>query len=384
MIDKEVSELRRRFRQDRNSIGKIHGCYVNQFGEIVTTFEDSMGLLPVEEQEKYLELLKKGISGTLGKTLTDIVFSTAQVVDSPEHKLLMQLRDTRLSDPQVLDRFYQTVAGALRIPEKSYLILLAFDCYDVPFRSRDGLDQADSGDTQFSYVVCSICPVKETTPVLRYDSAEQAFHNRGADQVVAAPELGFLFPAFDDRAANLYGALYYNRNKDTGYPEFVDAVFHTKPPMALGAQTDSFRQVLTESLEEECRPQVVQAVHTALREMTQLHKEARAEEPLRVSCQEVSRILEQAGVSEPRAASFRVNYETSFGTDSELPPQNLLNASQLEYKTPDVTVKVNPDRGDLVQLRELGGTKFLLINIDEGVELNGVNLRLDEPDDGRE
>lgn len=29
MIDKEVAELRRRYRQDRSNITKIHGCYAN-------------------------------------------------------------------------------------------------------------------------------------------------------------------------------------------------------------------------------------------------------------------------------------------------------------------------------------------------------------------
>ena len=54
MIDKEVAELRRRYRSDKSNITKIYGCYVNLKGEIVTTYAESMSLLPVEEQEKYL------------------------------------------------------------------------------------------------------------------------------------------------------------------------------------------------------------------------------------------------------------------------------------------------------------------------------------------
>ena len=43
MIDKEVAELRRRYRQDRSNITKIHGCYVNVHGELVSAFTLSMG-----------------------------------------------------------------------------------------------------------------------------------------------------------------------------------------------------------------------------------------------------------------------------------------------------------------------------------------------------
>ena len=170
MIDKEVAELRRRYRQDRSNITKIHGCYVNVHGELVSAFTLSMGLLPEGEQEKYLELLKKGISGRMGKTLSDLSFSTAQVADSDEHRLLMRLRDSGLEDEEAVQTLYEKIAGSLHLAD-NYLILLAADRYDVPFRSRDGFRQEEGSEQQFSYILCSICPGKETKPVLRYDSA---------------------------------------------------------------------------------------------------------------------------------------------------------------------------------------------------------------------
>lgn len=377
MIDKEVAELRRRYRQDRSNITKIHGCYVNVHGELVSAFTLSMGLLPEGEQEKYLELLKKGISGRMGKTLSDLSFSTAQVADSDEHRLLMRLRDSGLEDEEAVQTLYEKIAGSLHLAD-NYLILLAADRYDVPFRSRDGFRQDEGSEQQFSYILCSICPVKETKPVLRYDSAEGKFHERGTDWVASAPEVGFLFPAFDDRATNLYGALYYTKNTDSSYEEFVSAVFNLQPPMPAGTQRETFREVLTDALEDECSVNVVQNVHTALRELVLTHKETRAEEPLAVTRQEVDAVLEHCGVSEPKMAAFNVKYDEAFGGGSEVPPQNLLGAAQLEYRTPDVVIRVNPDRQDLVQTRVLGGAKYLLINVDEGMELNGVSVRVPE------
>ena len=55
-------------------------------------------MLPQEEAEQYFALLKKSLSGRLGKHLIDLVFSTQQVVDSEEHKLLMALRESGLQD----------------------------------------------------------------------------------------------------------------------------------------------------------------------------------------------------------------------------------------------------------------------------------------------
>ncbi|MBR3076427.1 MAG: DUF4317 domain-containing protein [Oscillospiraceae bacterium] len=372
MIDKEISELRRRLRADRTAITHIYGCYVSCFGEILAEFDGSLALLPLQEQEKYLDLLRKGVSGSIGRTLSDLSFPTAEVLNGQRHALLMKLLKSRLEDAEARRSFYERVAGSLRLADSNYLILLAADVYDVPFRARDEALHADSGETQFSYLLCSICPVKETRPSLCYEAAEKSFRSHGADWAAGNPELGFLFPAFDDRAANLYGALLYNRSKEHSYDAFIDAIFHARPPMAVGVQKDTFREVLTEALDEECSPRLVQTVHSQLRELAAAHKEARDPEPLRVSCGELSRLLEHSGISEPRTAAFRVKYEAAFGADTALPPQNLLNTAQLEYKTPDVVIRVNPDRQDLVQVKEIGGVRCVVIAADEGIEINGV------------
>ena len=377
MNQKELNEIRRRFRLDKNNFSRIFGCYVNSNREVISWIDASLGLMRQEEQEMYLGLLKKTLSGTPGRNLIDIEFSTAQVADSDEHRLLMRLRDSGLEDEEAVQALYEKIAGSLHLAD-NYLILLAADRYDVPFRSRDGFQQEEGSEQQFSYILCSICPVKETKPVLRYDSAEGKFHERGTDWVAAAPEVGFLFPAFDDRATNLYGALYYTKNTDNSYEEFVSAVFNLQPPMPAGTQRETFREVLTDALEDECSVNVVQNVHTALRELVLTHKETRTEEPLAVTRQEVGAVLEHCGVSEPKMAAFNVKYGEAFGGGSEVPPQNLLGAAQLEYRTPDVVIRVNPDRQDLVQTRVLGGAKYLLINVDEGMELNGVSVRVPE------
>ena len=125
MTQKELGELRRRFRPDKNAISRIYGCYVNSNKEVISYLDESLGRLAQEEGEKYLSLLKKGLSGALGRNLIDIVFSTQQVADSDEHRLLRSLRDSHLKDADVRERFYQTVIQSLDMGESNYLILLA-------------------------------------------------------------------------------------------------------------------------------------------------------------------------------------------------------------------------------------------------------------------
>ena len=55
----------------------------------------------------------------------------------------------------------------------------------------------------------------------------------------------------------------------------------------------------------------------------------------------------------------------------------------LEVKTPDVIVKVSPEKAALLETRVINGRSYLLIQIDDQVEVNGVPIRpvtFSEPD----
>lgn len=150
MNQKEVSELRCRFRSDKSAVSRIYGCYVNSSREIVSYLDESLGSMPQDEAEKYLSLLKKSLSGTLGRNLIDLVFSTQQVADSEEHRLLMSLRDSKLKDREVRETFYRKVIDSLELEESGYLILLVHDDYDVPRRAKDNTVMRDASDEVFS------------------------------------------------------------------------------------------------------------------------------------------------------------------------------------------------------------------------------------------
>jgi len=49
-----------------------------------------------------LAIIKKVLSGQIGKNLIDIEFSTQQVIESDEHTLLMKLRDSELKDDEAV------------------------------------------------------------------------------------------------------------------------------------------------------------------------------------------------------------------------------------------------------------------------------------------
>ena len=377
MNTKEIGEIRRRQRRDRSNMTAIYGCYVNDNKEIIAQFQQSTGIMPENEAEKYFGLMRRALSGTIGKNLIDITFKTSQVADSEEHRLLMELRKTHLKEENLRLDFYKKVVDTVSL-ESSYLILLGCDSYDVPFKSKDDEMQADASNEVYTYLLCAICPVKQTKPNLHYIPEEKQFHDGGMQNIVSAPELGFLFPAFDNRATNIYNALYYTHSPKESHEAFVASVFNTPIPKPAAEQKKSFEALLSVALDDECNMDLVQTVHEELCQRIELHKESKIPEPLLVSKEDVKEVLGSCGVSDEHMAKFSVDYDETFGFEAALHPKNIIDNKRFEIKTPDVSIKVAPDRTDLIETRVIGGVKYILINAEENVEVNGVNIHISD------
>jgi hypothetical protein len=377
MNTKEIAELRRRFRADKHNFNNVYGCYVNTKKELVTQFTESLTLLPEDEEEKVLALLKKATSGTQGKNLVDLTFSTQQVVTGEQHRLLMALRESKLEDEGLLHTLYQNIAASLTL-DTDYLILLAYDTYDVPYRTRDDAELGDASSEVFRYFVCSICPVKQNKPALGFHVHENRFLNIGSDWAVSQPELGFLFPAFDNRATNIYNALYYTRNAAENHPDFVEAVFKTPLLMPATEQRATFQSILSDSVGEDCSLEVVQAVQDQLTGLMEEHKEHKIAEPLVVSQRTIQGILESCNVPQEKRTAFGEKYTEAFGADTELSPVNLIDPKRMELRTSEITIQVNPDHSQLVQTKVIDGVKYILVRVEDSVEANGVDIHIGE------
>ena len=375
MNRKEIAEIRRRFNPDKNAVSCIRGCYVSAKGEVVAAFNRSLMSLPMEEQEKYLSLFKRTLAGVPGRNLIDIEFRPDQVMEDDAHGLLMGLRNTALTVDQGVEKLCRKIIDSLDM-EGNYLILMLHDAYDVPFRHVDEYKADVVSEEVFSYIMVCVCPVKLTKPALSYFSEDNAFHSREPDWVVAAPELGFMFPTFDERATNIYSALFFTRDAANAHDGFVDAVFHCEAPMPADAQRETFDAVLEDALDDALNLDVVQTLHERLRDMVEERKQDRTAEAPSVSGREVAGVLQACGVSDDRLAAFEEKYDAAFGEGIALNAANLAPVKKFEVRTPDVVVQVNPERSDLIETRVIDGQKYILIRADEGVEVNGVNINI--------
>lgn len=375
MIKQEINEIKRLFTPNSCSITRICGCYVDGEKNKKTDFKEAFLSLPEEEIFKYFELLRKTLSGSIGKNLLNLEFPTDTELEGGTQEFLLKLRDSKLKDDALLKEFYDRVIGSYEYVG-NYLILLIHDAYDVPGKALDGMTMDDASDTVFEYLLCCICPVALSKPGLSYDASLNEFHNRIRDWVVNMPETGFLFPSFNDRATDIHSTLFFNKNPEEPHSEFVEGILGCSLPLSAGSQKETFQTIIEETLGEDCEYEVVKSIHENLAEMIEEHKEI--PEPLTLDKKEVKNLLEKSGVEEEKLKDFDALYDAAAGDDTALFVSNVASTRSFEVKTPDVVVKVNPDRADLVNTMMVDGRRCLVIEINDQVEVNGINVSVAE------
>ncbi|MDE7331949.1 MAG: DUF4317 domain-containing protein [Lachnospiraceae bacterium] len=372
MIKQEINEIKRLYTPSNCSITRICGCYVDGEKNKKTEFKEAFLSLPEEEIFKYFELLRKTLSGSPGKNLLNLEFPLSSEEEGGTQEFLLRLRESRLKDDSLLEEFYDKVIGSYEYVG-NYLILLIHDAYDVPGKTSDGLTMDDASDTVYEYILCCICPVNLSKPGLSYDITANEFHNRVRDWVVEMPETGFLFPAFNDRASDIHSVLYYSKKPEEPHQEFADSVLGAVLPLSAGTQKETFQTLIEETLGEEAEYEVVKSIHENLTEMIEEHKEI--PEPLMLDKQQVKNLFEKSGIQEERLTDFEKIYDAAAGEHTSLLVDNVANTRTFEVKTPDVVIRVNPDRADLVNTRTLDGKRCLVIEINDHVEVNGITIR---------
>ncbi len=375
MTDKEFSEIKKRFRPDRNNITSVTGCFVSSSKEILSRFKIPVGVLADEQKEWLMKLLKKAVTGAYGRNLQSIEFSNEQVESGEEHKLLMDLRESGLENEELLTVFYEKIISSFTI-EDSYLILLAYDPYDVPSFSKNDEDIEDSTE-MFRYFVCSVCPVKITKSALGFSLADNTFKNIGAESSVCQPKIGFMFPSFEDRRTNIYNAVFYTGSTKENYPEVLETLFGATAQMPAEEQKETFCNLVAEPAGEGRSLEFVQSVQNMISDMMTEHKESKDPEPLLLDKNDVKRVLRTCGADEKEMEGFDERFESGFGESAEISPQNIVNPKQFEIKNSYLSLKVDPQYSFMVETKVLDGTKYVMVRADEGVQLNGISIHFD-------
>lgn len=374
MNKKEINEIKKQFTPEHCTITRICGCYVDGEKEKRTKLAQTFLTLTEEENFKYFTIFKGTLSGTLGKNLLNMEFPMEQEQDGGTQEFLLKLKNSKLEDDALLEEFYDKVIQTYHYDENYYIILI-YAAYDVPGQTQDGIENEDASDYVYDYVLCSICPVKLTEAGLAYNEHHNAIESRIRDWVVAAPNHGFLFPAFNNRNTDIHGLLYYTKNSETMQRDFIDRTLGCGAPLSYKSQQETFQDIIENTLGNTCDFDTVKTIQENLNEFVEDHKDA--EEPAEIDKQQMKKLLEDSGVKKEVMENFDTAFDSIISQEEKpsFAATNVASTRSFDIKMPDVVIKVKPERTDLVETRMIDGTPCIVVQISDSVEVNGINVR---------
>ncbi len=369
----ETLEIKKQFTPDRCTIDHICGCLVDHEKNKRLIFKKVFDSLPEEEIFKYLDIFQHTLAGTFGKNLISLEFPIDQEQAGGTQDFLLTLRDSKLEDDELVDECYDKII-ANYVNGENYFIILIHAVYDIPGVTSDGITMEDASDNVYDYMLCSICPVKLSKAGLGYNESKNVIEERYRDWIVDGPVKGFLFPAFIERNTDIHNMLYFTKKPEDLQPEFVEAMFGGRAPISAPEQKDIFDAVVQNTIGEDADYDIMKNIHDNLNDMIEDHVDD--PEPLELKKQDVKQLLHDSGVPDERLDYFEENYVKCAGDeDFPLLASNIANTKKFDIETPDVVIKVKPDRTDLVESRIVDGRQCLVIAVDDHIEVNGINVR---------
>ena len=415
MTKKEINEIKSLFDtiQDCNIL-KLAGCYVNGEKTKVKTFSDSFYNLPEEEMYKYLEIFRRTLSGTPGKNLVDISFVDQEASNDISGKgLLQKLRKSELNDEATLNAFYDKVIENYNYVG-NYLILLIHQAYDIPGVTTDGIEMDDASDEIYSYILCSICPMKLTKPGLGFDDDLGEIHTLRQIFAVELPDTGFLYPAFNERSSDDSAILYSTRKTDILQDAFIEKVLDVSATLPAKQQKEGFNELVTTVLGRDSSFETVLSIQENLKNTVKEKKNEAAGEPLFLDKETMRNVFASSGVSEEKLQVFDKKFDEQFdmkllherqveqeiasgdleveGTttsnyvpnikvEEKLFADNVAPVRNFEVRNKNMVLRVSSKHTDIIDTRIIDGKKCLVIELTDDLTVNGIPVDGYNPDE---
>lgn len=331
MNKKDVLEIKRRFKKSGCTFTRLCGCYVDSEKNTILNFGETFLNLEDDEFYKYLEIAKKTLSGTIGNNLLELEFPLDQEKPGGRQQFLMGLRESKLKNEDLLERFYQLIIDTYDYTGH-FLILLFHDAYDVMTKTSDN-SKLDESEEVYEYLLCAICPVSLTKPGLGYREDEHRIGVRERDWVVEAPEAGFVFPAFTDRSTDIHSVMYYTKNAKEPHPEFMEAGLGCESKQTATEQKESFQTIIRNALgvADEKENRIFLGIQQTLNSMVEEQEAIGNPDsaPIVLTTNVIQEVLNESGVSQEISAKIEESYTEQFG---DTPPvvDHLIDSKALQ------------------------------------------------------
>ena len=316
MAKADILELKKRLTKNGCTFTKMCGCYVNADKEKILKINESFLNLEEDEFYKFLDIAKKVLSGTFGNNILQLDFKR----EENKQDFFWKLDKSALKDEELLDEFYDGIIEKYDA-QGNYLILIFHDAYDVISKDKNK-EELENSDEVYEYILCAICPVELSKANLGYDEEENKFTSVTRDWIVGAVESGFVFPAFDERSADVNSVLCYTKNPKAPHDELMEDILTCEIRKTAAQEKMAFRSVIEDAVEDENEAksvfiEVQKSINYVISE-----KEAKGapEGGVILTESDLEEIVEESNVNDAVKEKIKENFAEEFS--KELPSAN--------------------------------------------------------------
>ena len=328
MDKKDVLELRRRLKGDKCNINRMAGCYVDGTKEKVVKLNESFLNLETEEFEKFLEIARKTLGGTIGNNILELAFPLEEEGAGGRQQFFNGLKASGLTNEELLDTFYDMVIKGYHF-DGNYLILVFHDVYDIMTRTSDNL-KLDESEEVYEYILAAVCPVTLSKPGLGYISDENRIGARIRDWVVGAPDLGFLYPAFDNRSADIHRVDYFVKDAKDSHPDFIEDVLGCGAKRTKTEKQKTFCAIVKSAYrhDEDKGEKVLMEIEDSLNLRLQEEDGASLSAPVEINDAVLKEVLNENEIEEEPARHIIENVKKEF-SEEEVNADDLIDSKAL-------------------------------------------------------
>ena len=354
MVKQEFSELRRALAYERLVIRRIFHMYVSNENEVIWQEEDDFQLLEEERQNRIRDILKELLS-----TAVTVKTHPVEVEQNlPLYELL-----TKSGVEEDKEDGEDTVAALQRsllegyTHTDPYYALAAEIVYDVPGRAEDKEEMFDASDETYAALLAGICPAKLSPAALGYSDQSVAQLERRWE--IYKPKVGFLYPSFRDRAADLSEAVFYTKtpkNEPVLYGIFT--VREEAIPETRAEKKENLAELLSEA---ELSIEEAAAVTESIREMAEENPESV------LGSREIAQILQENTQADTEAVTE--SYDEVIRQEI---PVTVAAEKKVRIKTESCEVTVSTDHAELIREEWIEGVRYVCVPADGVITVNGI------------
>ena len=359
----EIAEIKKTLDLKKHcAIEKIKTFYIDEEKNVVSVSEKFLYSIEEEKAFKYLDMLKKALSGKIGKNLFDINFKISEKDAKRE-----TLENTYYGkDDKKLEEIVHAVINYYPYPGK-YLIIIGFGTYDVPKKSKDHV-LLDESEEVYSFMLTAVCPVVLAKDGLCFDKNENDFESRTDTWMVDKPDFGFLYPAFNGRSTDVNAALYYAK-KDL-HEDMVGELFGVALGNTSEKEKEAFSTIVQDTLGRDCSYEKVKEISNMMIQR-KIDAESNEDSP-EISKRELQKVFESLGVTEDGIKQFNRSFDENVGAALKI--ESLVDKTT-KIKSDYVDISIDSGNADYIESRVIDGHEYLLIPVADDITVNGIPIR---------